>query len=1134
VKTPLHSLARFVTPALAVLATASSAYAAPDPSISLTLERPSAGFQSLLLPGETLGWLISVDNVGDATAPDVVVRAPIPSGMAFVVGSLWNVDPATSTVSYSKDGGATFGYTPVGGPGANDTLVTDIRIALGSIPVNPRGTANFASSQDFLAGTFSNSWYEPGVGLRVSGGATAGSWISPAFPREGVTGVNAWSSIAITDQVVSGIADATYDVIDAASGITVPGFAGVRPTNGVLDISTISTAAHSRLAVRVNMTADASNSCFTEIYDQARPDDPCTPDILGVNNSDVVFGNLWRNGAACREKPYRWTVGGGMTVLASLVGDTVAAYGYDLNDGGVMVGESMAADLLTTHAVLWANGATSPTDLHGSMGDEVSSWATDISENGKVCGMRSGVTPGPFRSLSGSVATYDALPNATWDWRTLISENGDVAGRYLPVGETLWHAFVWQADGSFVDIGAPGDVAFVTGINASGVVIGYGDGKRAGWVYVPGTGITTIGEGLASGTDFVANAVADTGVVVGSYVDASGYRRAYSRSSGGVITTLTASPWNNSEALDLNGNGAAFIVGYDTTLPTAPFARVGFNSGGATSWLPSPGQIPEVFGQRQAQEGYSTFNNSPNVVGYYRTSTIVAGAPAEIPYFAGDCSNVAPIVTSIQARWDSSAGLTMGFDAVYLADGCSTNDMAIVNLSSTGDGNLANNAAFDTMRLARPDVSVSVFSDKGIFLVGSIEQVTWTVVVRNLGVAAAPVQVFLDLPADTAGSVAPTELATTNGGRQTLLVANLAASETRTLTWVSEHYTETSGLTVQGLASVVTTEDCVPSNNSATATAKSGSGANLYATGVATASQTTGGPISWTVTFGNNGTEAFVGQATLTVSMEGLVLSAAVLSEVGPFSFNYTPGDTTATVVVDSDVGVGGQWSLTTEAAAPDCANNADAMITSSAFWAAGAGGPLDDNATDDVTFGTTNLLGEATDDPSLCQNPCTTVADCAVGNEACAGTVQCIANVGCVYNSVPLGFDADSNPCTINERCEAGSLMTEPLACAMDCAQAAGAVCNPATGLCEDTYGPGPQPDQDSDGVPDYCDSCPIDYYDCTGAGRSAVYAAVNNEAGQAYGSIRCFHDGSGTLTCDTETDGVTLIVYPDLVCAP
>ena len=87
-KTPLHSLARFVTPALAVLATASSAYAAPDPSISLTLERPSAGFQSLLLPGETLGWLISVDNVGDATAPNVVIRAPIPNDMAFVVNSL--------------------------------------------------------------------------------------------------------------------------------------------------------------------------------------------------------------------------------------------------------------------------------------------------------------------------------------------------------------------------------------------------------------------------------------------------------------------------------------------------------------------------------------------------------------------------------------------------------------------------------------------------------------------------------------------------------------------------------------------------------------------------------------------------------------------------------------------------------------------------------------------------------------------------------------------------------------------------------------------------------------------------------------------------------------------------------------
>ncbi len=1133
-KPTLKSLAR-VAPILAILVAPGVAVAAPDPSVNLTLERPSAGFQTPIAPGDVLGWHIAVDNLGDTTATNVVLRAAIPGGMAFMVGSLFNIDPATMTVAYSSDNGATFGYMPVGAPGALDSAITDVRITIPSLGANPAGTATFATASSFDAGTHTSTWFEPGVGLRVSGGSASGTWQSPVFPADGISPVVAWSNLLIDDNTTPGIADVLYDLIDPATGNAIPGFAGLRPTNGVLDISTLSSSAYPQIAVRAVMTADTSASCFTEVRDQNLPDDPCTPDLLGLTNTNVVHGNLWRNGAACREKPFRWTLADGMTVLQSLADDTVAAYGYAMNDAGLLVGESMTSDLATTHAVVWAAGSSVPVDIHGSMGTGVSSWATDINATGVIVGMRGGVAAGPFRGTAGTLVTYDGQPGASWDWRPRIGADGTVAGRYRPEGAETWHAYRWASDGTFLDLGAPGDVFVVTAIGPGGSVAGYGVPNQDGWVWTAATGLVVLGDGFAGGGQFVANAIGPTGTVYGSFVNTSGFRRPFMWTAAGGIVELGSGTWANGEALDTNGAGEYFIVGYDPNAPNPPFARVGFGSGASINWLPSPGQIPEVLGQRLVHEGYSTFNDSRNVIGYYRTEQIVAGAPAEVPYFAGDCGEVAPLVASLQARWESANGFVVGFDAAYEADGCSNDDLATVTVNATADANTSNNMAFDVLRLARPDVGVDVTSNVGVLSIGGWNLIEWTVTATNYGVEAAPVQVVLQLPSNSIDQGATGGLDTQDGGSQVLGVVTLAPGEVRTFVWQSSHYTETSGLAIVATATIDTATDCIAANNTGSAAVTTGTGPNLHVTTQAAPQAVTGTSFDTQVVFGNNGTEAFTNGATLVVSLGGMPIDAINL-DGGPFVVDFTPGDTAVTITVDTaatgEVPVGTSWILTLSATAPVCAANASGSLTTTAVWSATAGGPLDANATDDVDSGATTLYGDNGTDPSICPTACTTVADCPVQDAACEGSVACIANVGCVYNSFDLGFDADENGCTSNERCLNGALAFDAVTCEPQCDAAIGASCNPSTGQCQDILPAGSGGDTDGDGVADICDSCASDYYDCTGD-RSAVYAIVNGPSGQPVGSIRCFHTGTGALDCDT-VDGNVLVVYPDLVCNP
>jgi uncharacterized repeat protein (TIGR01451 family) len=120
-------------------------YTEPEPSLSFSAEESmladmtiskSVNPVGVQMPGTDLTYTLSLSNLGNTGAVDVVVIDTLPSQVDFQVGSVVNGLPAGIgvTVEYSQDDGASWAYSPTstacGAPVNYDRCVSNIRWTL--------------------------------------------------------------------------------------------------------------------------------------------------------------------------------------------------------------------------------------------------------------------------------------------------------------------------------------------------------------------------------------------------------------------------------------------------------------------------------------------------------------------------------------------------------------------------------------------------------------------------------------------------------------------------------------------------------------------------------------------------------------------------------------------------------------------------------------------------------------------------------------------------------------------------------------------------------------------------------------------------------------------------------------------
>jgi uncharacterized repeat protein (TIGR01451 family) len=137
-------------------------YTEPEPSLSFSAEESmladmtiskSVNPVGVQTPGTDLTYTLSLSNLGNTGAVDVVVIDTLPAQVDFQVGSVVNSLPAGIgvTVEYSQDDGASWAYSPTstacGAPVNYDRCVSNIRWTLlndlSSLAPDNTGTVSF-------------------------------------------------------------------------------------------------------------------------------------------------------------------------------------------------------------------------------------------------------------------------------------------------------------------------------------------------------------------------------------------------------------------------------------------------------------------------------------------------------------------------------------------------------------------------------------------------------------------------------------------------------------------------------------------------------------------------------------------------------------------------------------------------------------------------------------------------------------------------------------------------------------------------------------------------------------------------------------------------------------------------------
>lgn len=195
--------------------------------------------------------------------------------------------------------------------------------------------------------------------------------------------------------------------------------------------------------------------------------------------------------------------------------------GQGINNAGTIVGFSISANFLNSHAWIWtaAGGIKPLADLGGgaSLAQAINTsgvavgWAFDA--NGLEHAVRWSAT-GVLTDLNPPGATSEALA---------INDSGDVVGWVFPVGGSATRAHLWRHNGTQKDLGTLGGASSQAfAVNNALMVIGVSDQRspkpEVAFVWTPGVGMRALGMGPHSQGLGLSNKGRSVGLMISSGV----------------------------------------------------------------------------------------------------------------------------------------------------------------------------------------------------------------------------------------------------------------------------------------------------------------------------------------------------------------------------------------------------------------------------------------------------------------------------------------------------------------------------------------------------------------------------------------------------------------------------------------
>jgi|GEM_PF-1003114 len=300
------------------------------------------------------------------------------------------------------------------------------------------------------------------------------SYTSPALPGPDEGNVTGWDRVVTHALFPAGVDGMTYSLIDASTGVAIPGFSGLMADeNGIVDISTLSYTDYPRIKVRAEFPAfNPADVCKTLV------DGPGVEatQVNGMNDHGLVAGGAY--GEQFDGTPFVWSIDDGMTFLpcasqepiatAPGLPDDNATYGYGTayitNDKGDAFGR---CDYTWTYWTRNPDGTYAPTPVEGEF-----DFPSYMNDDGTVA---------DYRGLWNPESGYQYVQGQIYG----LNENNQAAG-FINNQATVWEL---EDNGTWTpilltDLGLDfGSEAYA--ITEAGTVAGAVNGEQQFQRYIP-------------------------------------------------------------------------------------------------------------------------------------------------------------------------------------------------------------------------------------------------------------------------------------------------------------------------------------------------------------------------------------------------------------------------------------------------------------------------------------------------------------------------------------------------------------------------------------------------------------------------------------------------------------------------